>query len=256
MPTISRPQDYLTRTLDSIAKQLGGQAQRTDVIVFHPRPGQNHPVFKSNQARLGAGKYKEHFHFVEQRTITDPFSGNQEPTDPNSSDVPGHVARQQTCDVVSMMRRAVKEFPTCRWYMFMEDDFVMCDSALKALRHAAAKADAYNPGWSGLRISFGLNGVVVPCKDVPKMADFMLSKSSWRPADLLSVYWLASIANEGRLYMQGRKMSVYRYNMMNHIGRVSTYPGRTTGQQVNMFLKCYDMLNPWSLHAQVTPACW
>ena len=116
------------------------------------------------------------------------------------------------------------------------------------------------------------------------------AKSSWRPADLLAVYWLSGIAAEGAAYYGSeRRMSVYRYNMMNHIGRQSTYPGRTLvrilavdaclgsvtrslslslspvteywnlpsstsspsqGQKANAFLKCYEMLNPWSLHVQ------
>ena len=33
--------------------------------------------------------------------------------------------------------------------------------------------------------------------------------------------------------------------------RQSTYPGRTLGQKANAFLKCYQMLDPWSLHVQV-----
>ena len=32
--------------------------------------------------------------------------------------------------------------------------------------------------------------MIVPCKDLPAMADFMYTKSSWRPADLLAVYWV------------------------------------------------------------------
>ena len=44
---------------------------------------------------------------------------------------------------------------------------------------------------------------------------------------------------------------MYRYNLMDHIGRVSTYPGRTLGSKPNAFLKCHEMLNPWSMHVQV-----
>ena len=126
----------------------------------------------------------------------------------------------------------LEKWPTCDYFMFMEDDFVLCDKTMEAVSHALAKSSAYSPDWSALRISYGLNGLIVPCKDLAAMKDFMYEKSSWRPADLLAVYWVGKIAEEGAAHFGDRRVSVYRYNIMDHIGRVSTYPGRTLGQKV------------------------
>jgi len=126
----------------------------------------------------------------------------------------------------------LEKWPTCDYFMFMEDDFVLCDKTMEAVSHALAKSSAYSPDWSALRISYGLNGLIVPCKDLAAMKDFMYEKSSWRPADLLAVYWVGKIADEGAAHFGDRRVSVYRYNIMDHIGRVSTYPGRTLGQKV------------------------
>ena len=38
--------------------------------------------------------------------MKDPFRGHQEPKDPNSSDIPGSVGRQHTCDIVTQVRAA------------------------------------------------------------------------------------------------------------------------------------------------------
>ena len=44
---------------------------------------------------------------------------------------------------------------------------VLCERMMEALSHAITKSNHYSPDWSALRVSFGLNGMVVPCKDLP-----------------------------------------------------------------------------------------
>ena len=73
----------------------------------------------------------------------------------------------------------------CDYFMFMEDDFEMCDGTMEAIQHALKKSAVYSPNFSGLRISFGLNGFIVPCKDLPAMSEFMYTKSAWRVNDTL-----------------------------------------------------------------------
>eukprot|EP01047_Picozoa_sp_COSAG01_P072783 COSAG01_NODE_11671_length_1883_cov_4.470852_1_plen_134_part_00 len=64
-----------------------------------------------------------------------------------------------------------------------------------------------------------------------------------RPVDILAYYWFAressqrqpaAIAHFGTL----RTNVVYRHNLLNHIGEVSTYPGREPRQ----FAGCRDVL--------------
>ena len=49
----------------------------------------------------------------------------------------------------------LEKWPTCDYFMFMEDDFVLCDKTMEAVSHALAKSSAYSPDWSALRISYG-----------------------------------------------------------------------------------------------------
>ena len=244
MNTIPRKSgdEYLTRTLDSLKSQIhSANAPRTDVLVFDPKGNEagNGP-FAHNKQRLSG---ETAIHFESKQGVKDPFKGHQEPKDPNSSDIPGSVGRQHTCDIVTQLTTVIEKWPTCDYFMFMEDDFVLCDRAMEAISHVISKSDRYSPDWSALRVSFGLNGMVVPCKDLPAMRDFMFAKSSWRPADLLAVYFVGKIAEEGAAHFgEDRRVSVYRYNIMDHIGRVSTYPGRTLGSKSGAFLKCYEMM--------------
>ena len=63
--------------------------------------------------------------------------------------------RKQTCDLVTLMGEAA---PLGAHYLFMEDDFVACPHLLRTLAYAAAKADALEPAWLALRLSYGMNG--------------------------------------------------------------------------------------------------
>jgi hypothetical protein len=194
MNTIPRRsgEEYITRTLGSLKEHIASDvgkiqaAPRSSVLVLDPRgnEGANRP-FASNKATYANDLG---FHFVSKMGTKDPFQGHQEPRDPNQSDIPGSVGRQHTCDIVTLLETVLEKFPTCDYFMFMEDDFTMCDSGYEAIWHAIGKSNSYSPDWAGLRVSYGLNGIVVPCKDLPAMKKFMFDKSAWRPADLLAVY--------------------------------------------------------------------
>jgi hypothetical protein len=198
-------EDYLARTLESLKTTTRPVGLTTDVLVFDPRgdEGANGP-YRTAKAKfekaelLGHGAGAARFHFESQHSPLDPFPGHQEPKDPNNSDIPGKTGRQHTVDIVTMLKMVLSKFgpgneATCDYFLFMEDDFVMCDSMFEATLHAIRKSSAYNPSWSGLRISFGLNGLLVPCGDLPALSTFMMEKSSWRPADLLAVYWVGQV---------------------------------------------------------------
>ena len=64
--------------------------------------GANAP-YARNKARLSA---EDNIHFESRVGVKDPFRGHQEPKDPNSSDIPGSVGRQHTCDIVTQVRAA------------------------------------------------------------------------------------------------------------------------------------------------------
>ena len=104
MNTIPRKSgdEYLTRTLDSLKSQINRpETPQTDVLVFDPKGNEagNGP-FAHNKQRL-AGETS--FHFESKQGVKDPFKGHQEPKDPNSSDIPGSVGRQHTCDIVTQL---------------------------------------------------------------------------------------------------------------------------------------------------------
>jgi hypothetical protein len=56
----------------------------------------------------------------------------------------------------------------------MEDDFILCPHALYATQYIISKAYAYNPiGFSGIRVSYGLCGVILNDRDVQEFANYL-----------------------------------------------------------------------------------
>ena len=71
--------------------------------------------------------------------------------------------RQQTLDIAALIRITRQSFSEAppRFVLLMEDDWLVCPSALLALQYLLDKAYAYDEDWLALRVSYGFNGVVV-----------------------------------------------------------------------------------------------
>lgn len=57
----------------------------------------------------------------------------------------------------------------------LQDDFETCQYGLRGLQYALAKANAlpHLHNWLALRVSYGMNGVLMRNADLPALADFM-----------------------------------------------------------------------------------
>jgi len=100
--------------------------------------------------------------------------------------------------------------------VLMEDDFEWCPGALLHLLSAIQLAEERGYGnWLVLRTSVGLNGIVIPCQDLPMHIRVGSQKRDEVPLDsLFGGIWSNAFEVLGREYL------TYRYNLFNHIGRV------------------------------------
>jgi len=203
-------------------------------------PAGMHEVFVENKARLERHRKGRYFHFVDNpHNVKDPTDPNiPDPDDDNNpTNRPGRYVRQQTCDVIALIRTVA---PRARYFMFMEDDFETCTNAIHAVHYAVLKAERYSPQWLALRVSYGLNGIVMKSADALKFADFLWQHVSRLPPDLLYA--------EFRQQLQGgRPLMAYRFNLFNHIGSVSSLPRPNRPA----FPKCgEELVNVWSLSGE------
>lgn len=167
--------------------------------------------------------------------------------------------RKQTCDLIALLREAA---PQSRYYLFMEDDFEVCPLALRALQHAMASADAgaATRGWVALRVSYGLNGVVLRSGDVLALADYFWEHVARLPPDLLWAEWVrarsqrprpAALAGLRRERLPAeprgdlRPYVIYQHNLMRHLGEISSFAVRPDRPA---WPGCFEpMAKAWSL---------
>ena len=173
IPTVPRRhgERYLEQTLSAIAQQLplrheDPNYRRVMIVVLNNQPGK-HAVFDAARAKYEAGPYAAYFKFVEQSVAQSDSFRNQE----GNPNVPSSKVRIQTRAAVAMLRASAG---LASHFLFMEDDFVLCPNALHALEYIIAKVYAYRPvGFSGIRVSYGLCGVILNDRDVSEFANYL-----------------------------------------------------------------------------------
>ena len=67
----------------------------------------------------------------------------------------------------------------------MEDDFETCRNAIQAIQYVLDKAQEYNPSYLALRVSYGMNGIIMKSEDALAFADYLWQHVARLPPDLL-----------------------------------------------------------------------
>ncbi|EFC38166.1 predicted protein [Naegleria gruberi] len=147
--------------------------------------------------------------------------------------------RKQSNDFYDMIK-TFNDMPTDGPVILMEDDFVFCPNALSHIVSIFTNVKQKN--WSGLRFSFGLNGVIVLKTDLVGILKYMeLSRSRSFPVDWLLEELFHKTVPFGKEYFKDRVFYTYRYQLMEHIG-VATSVGNYRSAEFNNidFPHCYE----------------
>ncbi len=266
IPTVPRRGgvDYLSATLASLLAELPSADASTGGDPFGPGAvkivvmnmaarGTPHAAFAAASARFSLGKGAAYITFeaVPPDGACDDVSPDAPPVDDlhNPHNLPGPEVRRQTCHLAALLDAAA---PRGAFYMFMEDDFDTCGHALRAVHYAVAKASLRVPDWLALRVSYGMNGIVMRTADVPTLAGYLRRHVARLPPDLLWREW-AQAGGSGRRRSSGggaavaprRPLLVYRQNLLSHTGTVSSFAVRPARKA---WPGCYaPMAKVWSL---------
>lgn len=112
---------------------------------------------------------------------------------------------------------------------------------LQHLIRALAVIEETQPKWVALRVSYGNNGLVLRCADLPLVIKFAEEAKKLGPLDSLLGEFLTGAGDQGEV-LAGRSYSVYRYNLLQHIGDVSArVQGNYTTRSKNEGRACYPM---------------
>lgn len=173
IPTVPRRhgERYLEQTINAIVQQLPIRTDdplfdRVIVVVLNNRP-REHRVFDEVRSQYESGAYARYFKFVEQEIAQTDNYNNAE----NNPNVPSSKVRRQTRAAIAMLRASAG---LAGHFVFMEDDFILCPHALYAMQYIISKAYAYKSiGFSGIRVSYGLCGVILNDKDLHEFANYL-----------------------------------------------------------------------------------
>jgi len=108
------------------------------------------------------------------------------------------------------------------FYFFTEDDMELCPHALFAIQYMLTKAERYHPGFMMIRCSYGMNGIIIRDDDMKSFGDYLEEHQARRPPDHLVVEWFAGETPQSASLKNGRAHLSFRYNILNHLGKVST----------------------------------
>ena len=262
IPSVPRAneEDYLLHTLEALARQLPRDPsdllyQRVAVMVVNVHEaGKPHRRFAEARALYAPGAHplSSYFYFSElspEEHLADPKPGATAQNDLGNANVPGYRVRKQTRNVAAVMRRAYTSFPDSaaagtgaaavgRYYLFLEDDMLLCRHGLVAIQYLLAKASRYHPNWLAIRASYGMNGIFMHMADVPVFAAYLFRHQLRRPPDHLVVEWFAGETPEAKAHRGARANVGFRHNIFDHIGTLSSL--RTEAQ--TSFPRCYELL--------------
>lgn len=235
VPTVPRQREagssapMLMRTLKSIQAQVWAVptplGRATRVVVMNNKPGEHKAFDEAKRAFRGQG-------WIDFLENTAPLPDEPMTTAPEfaskNQEGPTPRVRRQTLDVMALLD-AVRG--KSRYVLLYEDDFHFCDNALLALDYMIARAHEYEGvnGWSAIRCSFGLNGIVLQNgatqRDHADVAAFRLYLGEHyvrRPPDHLAVEFYAKESRQARKHFGKRRVMAFRYNIARHDGKHST----------------------------------
>jgi len=252
VPTIPRKNgaEYLSDMLEALVQELPSVHHdplfhRIKVVVMNNAPGE-HESFAKNRAKYSTGPWSSYFDFVDnvERETSTPAIAHEIARGERRKHreegfkmrkPPGPRVQQQSRDVVSLLGYTAKTYRTT-YYLFMEDDFTMCSNTIEALRYLINRATHFREDWLAIRASYGLNGVLIHGDDISALASYLQRNQARRPPDHLTTEWFAGETIEAAGYKHDRPHIGFRFNVLKHIGTISTLRKST--------------------HKQSYPECW
>ena len=254
IPTLPRStgEDYLNLTLESLLCQLPASPPpegRICIAVYDVRPtaSAGSPFARAEQLLRSRRAHPD------VRFVRAPSASQQREVEVPARRGSGGTAktRRQTSDVATMLRTLA---PLARsYFVLMEDDWLLCEGGWAALRYLVGKANAYSAhpagiGWSALRFSYGLNGILLRAADVAPFATFLRDPAAAAdnalpdaPVDHLAYRWLRGKYELSRAHFGRRRIVAFRHTLFWHVGGTSAVGNSKSRHQP----RCYTQQSEW-----------
>jgi hypothetical protein len=174
------------------------------------------------------------------------------------NELAGHNARQQNSDVISLTKHLLR-YVDFDHFLFMEDDFRTCDKMPWETFRTLEELNKRDPDHCGLRVSYGMNGLILPRKDLENFIHYFSHHIDMLPIDLIIRKYsfetspLYGLKNEPLPFnscgKDRRKQYTYKTVLQEHIGQISTYFERNNAGFRPSFPGCgFSMAEVWNLN--------
>jgi hypothetical protein len=243
IPTIGRrnQEDYLLHSLAALVDQLPSDPSdlfygNILIVVVNLQPNPlDHVRYQEAKALYSDPSHPKSVYFEFHDNAgpdSNPLPNRNDPGTPNH---PGALVRKQTRDLVKVMNLSMNK---SSYYLFLEDDMVLCSSGYITLSYLINKASRYHPHWLAIRLSYGMNGILMNSHDLLAFGSYLIKHQARRPPDHLVVEWYAGETPESHSYKGTRANIGFRYNLFHHLGTVSTLRKSSSPK----YLTCYEEL--------------
>lgn len=171
IPRISdgQPLNYLEQTVRSLVNEIkvykksAKYKPERNIIIYVQSHVAGHAIFDKLRRD---DELKDFAIFVDgsAHRFNDPFEDlpGHDYTACNNT-LPGHLACQQNCDVISFSENAIHNLKFTH-FLFMEDDFLICKNGIINLINALEVIDrnTAGKGYCGLNVGYGMSGIAMP----------------------------------------------------------------------------------------------
>jgi hypothetical protein len=214
---VDRPENYLRRALASLLTECRETALLR-LLVVDATPGAEKEAFISARRDHGRSPIVSFQRLASSQRRR--LLGS-----------PQKTARQAR-DVARAMKLALQQ-KRFTYAFLLEDDWVACPNLLGNLFTALHRAEAvHGTNFAALRVSYGLNGILVPHKRLASLAKHVEQRASKKPPDLAFTEWALE---------QNGKLIAYRHNLFVHVGSKSAVGN--SGSRWNA--ACFELLFDW-----------
>ena len=212
---VDRSENYLRRALASLLKECRETAL-LKLLVVDATPGPEREAFASSRREHGRSKLIAFARLASSGRRR--LLGSQQKT------------ARQARDVARAMQLALRESFT--YAFLLEDDWVACPGLLGNVFTALHRSEAVHGTFAALRVSYGLNGILVPRPRLESLAQYVDQRASKKPPDLAFTEWALQ---------QNGPLIAYRHNLFVHVGAKSSVGN--SGARWNA--ACFELLFDW-----------
>jgi hypothetical protein len=215
---VDRPENYLRRALASLLTECSSSSSPLRLLVVDATPGAEKDAFISARRDHGRSPIVSFVRLASSSRRR--LLGS-----------PQKTARQAR-DVARAMRLALQH-KRFTYAFLLEDDWVACPNLLGNMFTALHRAEAvHGTNFAALRVSYGLNGILVPRRRLASLATHVERRASQKPPDLAFTEWALE---------QNGKLVAYRHNLFVHVGHQSSVGN--SGTRWNA--ACFELLFDW-----------